>query len=252
MQEKGLKIVGVSSNYQTAYDKLIQNHPEYILVDPQILSQQEFKALEQAAKQHQATIIVFSKNNEYPLAAIAGYIKKPEKLSKNTFSVDQILHAVNGETEMVPVSIHRSANTPTAPDTPAPKTDKIEVMLIDDSALMKIVISNVLKSDDSMRLICSAENGKVGLEKLKEFQPDVILLDLEMPVMDGESFLREARSKTDAKIIVVSSIASSRADQLKALGADAHIDKPDGSVSMDFAIQSGQSLLNLIHSLIKA
>lgn len=251
MKEKAFKIVGVSNDYRSAYDKLIQSHPEYILLDPQVLSQQEFSDFKQAAQDHQATVIVFSKSNEYSLASVARYIKKPDQFNKNNFSIDQILHAVNGDSEMVPVSHHRSAKGMQASAIERNPNSPTQVMLIDDSALMKIVISNVIKSAPNMQLICSAENGKEGLEKLQRYKPDVILLDLEMPVMDGESFLKAARSQTQAKIIVVSSIAHSRQNQIRALGADAFVEKPDGSVSMDFADKAGQQLLDLIAELHK-
>lgn len=242
MKEQSLRVVGVSNTFEEAYKKLTQKQPQYILLDPHVLSLQELSQLEKAAQEEHANIIVFSKNAQHPLALIARFIQKPDKLSTQTFSVSSILHAVNENNEMIPVV--------TSAQTPSASTVKKQVMLIDDSALMKVAISNVLKGDPQLRLLCSASNGQEGLEKLKEHNPDIILLDLEMPVMGGEEFLKAARSKTKAKIIVISSIAHTRATQLKALGADAFIDKPSGSVSMDFRDKTGEALLELIHSLI--
>jgi chemotaxis response regulator CheB len=125
-----------------------------------------------------------------------------------------------------------------------------KIMLVDDSSMMRLIIRNLLITDPNLSVPSSVENGKKALAELDVVQPDLILLDLEMPEMDGIEFLRLARSKTKAKIIVLSSIApagSPKAAQALSLGADAIISKPSGAVSFDLKDARGSELFNVIY-----
>lgn len=84
-------------------------------------------------------------------------------------------------------------------------------LVIDDSAQMRIAIPLMLKRMGFSQ-IAIAENGAVGLEKVKELKPDLVILDVVMPEMDGLSTLREIR-KTAKNVIVV--VASSLSDREK-------------------------------------
>ncbi|OQY32721.1 MAG: hypothetical protein B6241_10335 [Spirochaetaceae bacterium 4572_59] len=65
--------------------------------------------------------------------------------------------------------------------------NKISVLVIDDSALMRNLISRLIERDSSLEVIGTAMNGRFGLVKLPRLNPDVIVLDLEMPEMNGEA-----------------------------------------------------------------
>ena len=124
------------------------------------------------------------------------------------------------------------------------------IMLVDDSSMMRLIIRNLLLTDSNLTIVNSAENGKKALEALPTAQPDLILLDLEMPEMDGIEFLRLGRSKTKAKIIVLTSVApagSSKATLALSLGADAIISKPSGAVSFDLKEARGSELFQVIY-----
>ncbi len=128
---------------------------------------------------------------------------------------------------------------------------KKTVLIVDDAQLMRLVISNLVKSD-SRYLVMYSANGQEALEAIKKKDPDIILLDIEMPKMDGLSFLRHARLKTRAKIVVLSSVAGAGSEQTKEarrLGADAIFQKPSGSVSMDLAEKLGPALLSTLKRL---
>lgn len=130
---------------------------------------------------------------------------------------------------------------------------KKKVMIVEDAAMMRVVIANVLRDDPNLSVTGYATNGKEALEKLPGLQPDLILLDIEMPEMDGLEFLRHARLKSRAKIIVLSSVApvgSPKAIQARALGADAVISKPSGAVSYDLEEKRGSQLVQTIHKLL--
>lgn len=111
--------------------------------------------------------------------------------------------------------------------------DKISVMICDDSALMRNLISRIIEDVEGFELIGKAENGQDLLNKLETLNPDVILLDIEMPVMSGIEFLRQRRAKgIRIPVVILSSIATQGAAvtmQCLDLGASDFITKPGGS-----------------------
>ncbi len=131
-----------------------------------------------------------------------------------------------------------------------------KVMVVDDSAMMRVVISNFVSSLPDFKVVASAENGKAALEQLPKF-PDLnlILLDIEMPGMNGLEFLRHAKMKTRAKVVILSSVASAgsrQASEARSLGADAIITKPSGAVSMDLADKRGAELARVMSLVLAA
>ena len=71
--------------------------------------------------------------------------------------------------------------------------DNISVMICDDSALMRNLIGRIIDETTGLSVCGKTENGKDLLEKLESTKPDVILLDIEMPVMNGVQFLEERK-----------------------------------------------------------
>jgi response regulator RpfG family c-di-GMP phosphodiesterase len=67
--------------------------------------------------------------------------------------------------------------------------DKKRVMIVDDAAMMRLVIQNMLHGDPYLKMAGFAVNGREALDKLAEVNPDLILLDIEMPEMDGLWYL---------------------------------------------------------------
>ena len=128
-----------------------------------------------------------------------------------------------------------------------------KVMVVDDATMMRLVIRNLLNEDPNLKVVANCKNGKEALDLLPEVNPDIILLDLEMPEMDGLTFLRHARLKCKAKILVLSSIATSGsgpAAKARVLGADAIIAKPSGAVSFDLEEKRGAVLVTTIYKLL--
>ncbi len=129
------------------------------------------------------------------------------------------------------------------------------VMVVDDSTMMRAVVSNFISHLPEFQVVATASNGKHALEQLPK-HPDLslILLDIEMPQMDGLEFLRHAKLKTRAKIIILSSVAvsgSPHAAKARELGADAIVTKPSGAVSMDLADKRGAQLILTMQQLVK-
>ena len=105
----------------------------------------------------------------------------------------------------------------------------IRVLVVDDSALMRKLIPQILETDNTIQVIGTAINGNFGLKKIEELRPQVITLDLEMPGMGGLDMLREIMRLHRIPVIVVSSHSTHGASvTLKALslGAFDFVAKP--------------------------
>ena len=132
--------------------------------------------------------------------------------------------------------------------------EKKKVMIVEDSNAMRLIIRNMINTNPNLMVVKTAANGKEALELLPTAQPDLILLDLEMPEMGGLDFLRLARLKTRAKIVVLSSVViagSTIAAQARSLGADGVISKPSGSISYDLEAKRGSEFWQVIHQLLE-
>ncbi|MCI5041951.1 MULTISPECIES: response regulator [Donghicola] len=131
-----------------------------------------------------------------------------------------------------------------------------KVMIVDDAAMMRLYISSFLKTLPDFKMVAQAANGQDALDKLSDHEDlDLILLDIEMPVMDGLEFLRHAKLKTRAKICMLSSVTvsgSPLAAKARELGADGVVTKPSGTVSHDLEERVGDELRRVMRSLVEA
>ena len=113
--------------------------------------------------------------------------------------------------------------------------DKLKVLVVDDASFMIKAITDVLESDPDIQVVGSAKNGLEGLEKIKELHPDVITLDIDMPVMDGITALRHIMIEAPLPIVVLSSLFSDGCITFEALrlGVMDFVPKPSGAISRD-------------------
>ncbi len=105
----------------------------------------------------------------------------------------------------------------------------IRVLVVDDSALMRKLIPQILETDNSIQVVGTAIDGNFGLKKLDDLRPQVVTLDLEMPGMGGLDMLKEIMRRHRVPVIVVSSHSTQGASvTLKALslGAFDFVAKP--------------------------
>lgn len=113
---------------------------------------------------------------------------------------------------------------------------KVNVLIVDDSAFMRRILSDILKKDYRIEVVGTARNGKDCLEKMKTLNPDVITLDIEMPVMDGLEALSIIMENDPRPVVMVSSLTKEGAEstvKAMSLGAVDFIQKPSGSISLD-------------------
>src|SRR5512141_1862098 len=108
----------------------------------------------------------------------------------------------------------------------------IKALVIDDSAYNRVTLSRMLESHGDIKVVATAVDGEDGIKQVIRHKPDVITLDLEMPVLDGFAFLRWLMANRPTAVIAVSSKSSDRS-VFKALelGAVDFIAKPGGRVS---------------------
>ena len=133
--------------------------------------------------------------------------------------------------------------------------EKTKVIVVDDSAFMRKMISDMINEENDIEVIATAKNGEDLIEKLKVYKPDIITLDVEMPVMDGLKTLKNLkRLDYKLKIIMISSVTDSASkitiDCLRE-GAIDFVTKPSGTVSLDID-KIKKSLVDKIRILSKS
>ncbi|GAA0077550.1 chemotaxis response regulator protein-glutamate methylesterase [Clostridium sp. CTA-5] len=115
--------------------------------------------------------------------------------------------------------------------------NKIKVIVVDDSAFMRKLISEMIQEQEDFDVVAKFRNGKELIQKIDQYNPDIITLDLEMPEMDGLTTLKELQKKPrDYSVIMLSSLTSQGSEKtMECLenGAIDFIAKPSGSISLD-------------------
>ena len=130
----------------------------------------------------------------------------------------------------------------------------IKVLVVDDSALMRKMISDILNADTSIDVIDTAHNGKDALGKIEKNPPDVITMDVEMPIMNGIDTVKEIMKSHPTPVVMVSALTRQGADiTMDALqsGAVDFICKPSGSISTDIK-EIGDQIIQKVKSAGKA
>ena len=98
----------------------------------------------------------------------------------------------------------------------------IRVLVVDDSIFMRKALTMILDEDPEVQVVDAARNGKEALEKVEALQPDVVTMDVEMPVMDGLTALKHIMAKFPRPVVMVSSLTREGAETtIQALQAGA-------------------------------
>lgn len=110
--------------------------------------------------------------------------------------------------------------------------DKIKVLITDDSLLFRNVLKNELNKDTHIEVVGMAVDPPDAMEQIKALKPDIVTLDVEMPKMNGLTFLKKLMDENPMKVVLVSSLNISVFDALQA-GAVDFVKKPDMSSGND-------------------
>ena len=125
---------------------------------------------------------------------------------------------------------------------------RITVLVVDDSALMRQFISDILRSDPRLEVIGTARDGRDAIAQMKALKPDIITMDVEMPNMDGLQALEEIMKTNPIPVIMVSTMTQEGAEttlKALALGCVDFIGKPSGSISLNIK-DVGQEIINKV------
>ena len=129
-------------------------------------------------------------------------------------------------------------------------SDEISVLIVDDSALMRNLIGRMVEDTPGLVVAEKAMNGQFALQKIPRCEPDVIVLDLEMPEMNGIEFLKERKNRGIAvPVVILSSLAAKGAEitmEALSLGASDFVQKPSGSISEDIHVVKDNLIAKLL------
>lgn len=112
----------------------------------------------------------------------------------------------------------------------------ISVLVVDDSVVMRQIITDILERDPGIKVVGTAKNGKEALAKVRELNPDVVSMDIEMPVMDGITSLQHIMQESPRPVVMLSAAGKRQAElTMKSLehGAVDFIPKTGASLSID-------------------
>lgn len=134
------------------------------------------------------------------------------------------------------------AAEPSPPPVSAPRR---RCLVVDDSALMRRLVRDAIAEDPRLDVVGEAADGRRAMAAMAALAPDLTLLDIEMPVMDGLAVLRAWALEGQGEVVVVSSSArpgSAVALEARRLGARGVVGKPSGAFSPDLAVARGAAI----------
>ena len=145
-------------------------------------------------------------------------------------------------------------STTASPVSASAEKRRIKVLIVDDSALVRSLLTDILRADPGIEVVGVASDAHIAREKIKALNPDVLTLDVEMPKMDGITFLKNLMRLRPMPVVMVSSLTERGADvtlDALALGAVDYLSKP----KIDLAVtlkDYGDELIDKIRAASKA
>lgn len=129
--------------------------------------------------------------------------------------------------------------------------NRIRLMIVDDSLFTRKMLQQMVESDPGIEVVALANNGEEAVEKAHRFKPDIITLDVIMPVMDGIAALKQIMRECPTQVLMVSGVTTEGAEitlDALALGAADFLPKPTGGNPAELG-KLGKELLEKIHAI---
>lgn len=131
---------------------------------------------------------------------------------------------------------------------------KIRVLIVDDSSVVRTLLEKLLNADPEIEVVATAADPFIAREKLIQFRPEVMTLDIEMPKMDGLTFLAKVMEHLPTRTLILSSLSQAGSDnafRALSLGAVDVVAKPSLDVSKSF-LEIGKELTERVKTAAKA
>jgi two-component system, chemotaxis family, protein-glutamate methylesterase/glutaminase len=143
-----------------------------------------------------------------------------------------------------------------APGLPTLPAKPIRVMIVDDSAVVRGLVSRWIEEEPGLEVVARHANGKLAVEDVAHSAPDIVLLDIEMPVMDGlEALPLLLRARAELRVLMVSTLTRRNAEisfKALALGALDYVPKPDSNREITTSLDFRREVVRKIKSLGRA
>jgi two-component system chemotaxis response regulator CheB len=131
-------------------------------------------------------------------------------------------------------------------------THRLRVLIVDDSAIMSKILTSMLMADPGIEVVGNAKNGEDALEKMKQLSPDLITMDVNMPVMDGSTALKHIMIESPCPVVIMSNLGPSSYATILSflnLGAVDFMSKP---VKNRNIIKQQQRMVDRVHMAVSA
>lgn len=129
----------------------------------------------------------------------------------------------------------------------------IKIMIADDQVLLRKSIAQLISIDDDIEVVCMAGNGREAVENCKKYQPDIVMLDIEMPEMNGLEALRQIKKEYAHIKIIILTTFENRENIIKSFvyGVDGYLTKDIDPNELISALKCVYQGLTVIHQSVK-